>query len=128
MPQLTLEYTNNLRPTGDLKILFSRMHHVLEAAGIRKQNCKSRAICLDTFHIGEGGAPEAFVHLDARILEGRSADTKREVGAGLLAAIRDCFPRSKELEEVQYTVEIIDIGRDSYFKFPEGTLNYGSTP
>ena len=69
MPQLTLEYANNIRPTVDLTIMFSRMHDVLASAGIRKQNCKSRAICLDTFHIGEGGTGEAFVHLDARILD-----------------------------------------------------------
>jgi 5-carboxymethyl-2-hydroxymuconate isomerase len=127
MPHLTLEYSSNLDPDPDFATLFSRFHEILAAAGIKKENCKSRAVSRARFFIGTGGSGRAFVHLDARILQGRAPETKRAIGGQLLAALRDHFRAPENVDDLQLTVEIRDMARHSYFKFPPGTLDYGSS-
>ena len=122
MPHLTLEYTDNLQPVAGFDPLFDRLHRlVAEVGGIRLGNCKSRAVCREVYFVGEGGDRQAFVHLTIRFLAGRSAEVKEQIGRQSLAALQEHFPPSTGLE-VQITVEIQEIERAAYFKFPEGTL------
>ena len=123
MPHLRIEYSANVPPEGELEALFARLHRILlEDGGIPIANCKSRARRCETFLVAEGGPAAAFVHLDLRFLEGRSPEVKRAIGEAALEALREFFPRSVAGVEVQVTVEIRDIARASYFKFPRGTL------
>ncbi len=121
MPHLTLEYTDNLHVDVDFGGLFARIHKVLaEDGGIRIGNCKSRAVQLDSYRVGDG-EPVAFVHADLRFLEGRSQDVKTQLGARILEILNEAFG-SRASSEVQITVEIRDIARNGYFKIPPGTL------
>ena len=123
MPHLTLEYSANVSPRGELKPLFARLHRVLaDVGGIPIGNCKSRARRCETFLVADGGPAAAFVHLDLRFLEGRAPEVKRAVGEGALAALQEFFPASVDDVDVQVTVEIRDIVRASYFKVPKGSL------
>ncbi len=122
MPHLTIEYTSNACPTVELDQLFARMHAVLnDVGGIKKKNCKSRAVELDSFYVGDGDADAAFVHVDLKFLEGRSSTLKREIGNAMLTILRECFAEATDL---QITVAINDIDRSAYFKIPEGSLDY----
>jgi 5-carboxymethyl-2-hydroxymuconate isomerase len=121
VPHLTLEYTSNLPAATASQELFAHLHQILaEVGGIRLGNCKSRAVALSNYYVGAGDPEEAFVHLDVRFLAGRPAEVKRAVGEALLAALRQAYA-SGELP-VQITVEISDIPKENYFKFPDGTL------
>ena len=123
MPHLTLEYSANVSPEGELENLFASLHRILaEVGGIRIDNCKSRARRCDTFLVADGGPAAAFVHLDLRFLEGRAPEVKQAVGERVLEALQEFFPASVAGVEVQVTVEIRDILRASYFKVPKGTL------
>jgi 5-carboxymethyl-2-hydroxymuconate isomerase len=123
MPHLTLEYPANLRSNFKFDELFSRLHNVLaEVGGIAKGNCKSRAIERDRFFVGEGDNA-GFVHLDVRFLEGRTPELKQEIGLSILAILREYYATESEVGAPQVTVEIHDIERAAYFKFPEGTLD-----
>ena len=125
MPHLTIEYTNNACPTVELDQLFARMHAVLnDVGGIKKKNCKSRAVELDRFYVGDGDADAAFVHADLKFLEGRSSTLKREIGNAILTTLRECFSAAAEATDLQITVEISDIARSAYFKIPQGSLDY----
>ncbi len=60
MPQLTLEYTANVRVTAGLDELAGRLHEVLASVGgIRLENCKTRWQRLDGFAIGDGAPGRA---------------------------------------------------------------------
>ncbi|MCP5046036.1 MAG: 5-carboxymethyl-2-hydroxymuconate Delta-isomerase [bacterium] len=123
MPQLVLQYTANIQQDVDFKDMFARFHHVLaHTGGIKIGNCKSRAIKLEDYYIAQGGPDEAFVHLDARFMEGRSAELKQKIGQQLLDIMKEVYSPSIKEYNLQITVEINDIACDSYFKFPEGTL------
>jgi 5-carboxymethyl-2-hydroxymuconate isomerase len=75
--------------------------------------------------VAEGEGPSAFVHLDIRFLEGRSPEVKRAIGDGALDLLHKHFaPGAEEPEglDFQITIEIRDIHRVTYFKYPPGTL------
>jgi len=129
MPHLTLEYTDNVGQSIDFHALFAELHHMLASvAGISIDNCKSRAVCLDTYHVGDGQAQSAFVHLEIRLLEGRSAELKREIGARGLQVLERYFAGSlgeRDLQitrdpqitrDLQITLEVRDMQRQAYFK------------
>ena len=87
------------------------------------ENCKSRWREVGDFHVGSGGEDKAFVHLAVRYLEGRPAQVQRSVGEALLSALKRHFADAPRGLELQITVEIEDIRRESYFKDPPGTLS-----
>jgi len=71
------------------------------------------------------------VHLDVRFLEGRAPEIKQAVGNGAVELLHDHFALALDGPDplgetnpldVQITVEIQDIQRASYFKYPPGTL------
>jgi 5-carboxymethyl-2-hydroxymuconate isomerase len=127
MPHLTLEYTAGLRPNVEFEDLFARLHVLLsDTAGIKQGNCKSRAIELSEFYVGDGTSADGFVHLAVRFLEGRSAELKQEVGRRILAVLGECFGvPAPPGDGPQITVQIEDIERAAYFKLPGGSLDYG---
>lgn len=123
MPQIVLEYSSNVLEQTGFAPLFVGIHEILhERAGIRLDNCKSRALRRDEFYIGDGHPSNAFVHLDIRFIEGRSEDVKQSVGTASLNRLKQFFEKSMARLDLQITVELGDIQRSSYFKFPEGTL------
>jgi len=125
MPQITLDYTNNLNPDINFEILFSEIHQKLnEVAGIKIGNCKSRAIKLDNYFIAAGEDKNAFVHIDVRMLSGRTIEIKKKLGEEILLIIKRYFSKFVEKFDLQITVEIQDIERAFYFKYPDGTLKY----
>ena len=124
MPHLTLEHTENIRPTVEFEAVFRRLHTVLADAGIKLANCKSRAVERKNFYVGDGGGSSAFVHLDVRFMEGMADASKQEIGLGVLAVLQECFKEQPGIDDLQITVEVRDIERAAYFKFPAGTLDY----
>lgn len=123
MPQIVLEYSSNVLERTGFANLFSTIHDLLhQQAGIKLDNCKSRAVVQDEFYIGDGHPSNAFVHLDIRFIEGRSDEVKQRVGIESLNRLKQFYEKSLARLDVQITVEVSDIKRISYFKFPEGTL------
>ncbi len=123
MPQIGLEYTGNITQEIDTQALFSMIHQVLgNEAGIPIENCKSRAIRLENFHIAKGEPENAFIHLEIRFIEGRTREMKKTIGEQCLDFLENYFRESFSSLNLQITVEILDIHRQSYFKFPKGTL------
>lgn len=123
MPQITLEYsTNVVPPLAEDEILGALHEMVAGTIGLPVGNCKSRAVVRDVFRVGDGGVRGAFVHAEVRILAGRPPEKKRELGTRLLEYLTDVFQPLTGTLDVQITVEIGDIDRDAYFKWPPGTL------
>lgn len=123
MPHLKLEYTTNVKLTSNLTDLFERLHKVLvETAGINPDNCKSRSYMVEDFLIGSGSESDGFVHLDIRFLEGRSPEVKQNIGQEALAVLLEWFHEALDKLELQITVEVRDIQRSFYFKYPEGSF------
>lgn len=122
MPQLTLEYTENVSPV-DFKALFSALHGILtDIGGVRIGNCKSRAVRHSDFHIADGAPEGAFVHLTVRVLDGRSLEWKTKLGAAMLETVKAHYGHTLDALALQITVHISELERNTYFKWPEGTF------
>lgn len=125
MPHITLEYSSNLDQDVDFDGLFAQIHSVLaDEGGLKIGNCKSRATKVGTYYIGDGADNYAFVHADVRFLEGRSVDAKQQISGSILAILKDCYASSLETWDLQITVEVRDISKETYSKVPAGTLEY----
>ncbi|MBE9523970.1 MAG: 5-carboxymethyl-2-hydroxymuconate isomerase [Chloroflexi bacterium] len=123
MPHLSLEYTANIKQEIDSATLFSGLHQILTLlGGINVENCKSRAVCLDDYYIGQADESNAFVHLDISFLHGKSVEIHQAIGKKCLIFLREYFSPSMVKYALQITVVINEIQRSAYFKYPGGTL------
>jgi 5-carboxymethyl-2-hydroxymuconate isomerase len=123
MPHLTLEYSSNVRVDRDLVILFAGLHDILEqTGGVRRDNCKSRARPVEPFLVGTGTARDAFVHLDIRLLDGRTVEVRQRIAQQAREALTAWFETAIGSLDLQVTVEVREIDRRFYAKYPEGTL------
>ena len=122
MPHVTLEYSANLPELETYTPLFTEIHAALhDIVGIKLANCKSRARKAEPFHIAEGDSVHAFIHLNIEFVEGRSAQVKQALGSECLALLKRHY-QAQLNDNLQITVNIIDIKLDNYFKYPEGSL------
>ena len=125
MPHITLQFTDNIESLPNFNQLFSEVHQTINAiAGIKIENCKSKAIKLENFYIGDGSKSKGFLHLEVKFLAGRTIEVKSEIGKKLLEILKTHFKESLSLLDFQITIEIIDIEKNCYFKYPDRTLNY----
>ena len=123
MPHLTLEYTANLSGTPPTAEMFLDIHRVLASvAGIHPENCKSRWRKVEEWVVGYGDSRSAFVHLDIRFLEGRPQEIQQALGEGILGILTNHFRPDRGEVDLQITVEVREIRKATYFKFPPGTL------
>ena len=123
MPNIVLEYTSNVPEAIDFSELFSDIHKILhERGGINLDNCKSRAIEINDYHIGDGHPSNAFVQLSIAFLAGRGDEIKQQIGEQSLACLKRFYAKSMARYDLQITVELADIQRENYFKYPEGTF------
>ena len=124
MPQITLDYTNNIKSYIDYRELFHEIHSYLEkTSGIDTNNCKSRLQILDQYFIDQGQQNCAFVHLEVALLEGRPMEIKKKTGSGLLDLLQKFFEPENSNLDIQLTVEIRDMARETYFKFHDDGFN-----
>ncbi len=123
MPQITLEYSDNCLHDGEFAGLFRGIHGILQqTGGIRLENCKSRALEQENYFIADGDPVHAYAHLEIRFIEGRSDEIRKTMGQQCLELLKKFFKKSIEGGEIQITVEVADIRRQDYTKYPPGTL------
>lgn len=114
MPFLTLEYSTNIFEKNALFDFFAQCHAILAASLPTKiDNCKSRGLCSESYYIGDGQPHHGFVHLEVKILSGRSEDTLKKLNEQLNKLMETYFAESKKLLHMQLSLEIIE--RGNYF-------------
>ena len=119
MPHLRLEYSGNIKVSGDrFKILFSRLHEALvNKAGAELFRCQSRVICCENFYVGDGEKTRAFVCLQVLLLEGRTPNQLQETGVELLQILKDEFKDLLVRYNAQISVHLNEIPADRSCKF-----------
>lgn len=114
MPHLTIEYSCNLATAITPAVLRTLNLALLGTGQFEEADIKSRAVAFDCFAIGTADSPRGFVAARLAMLSGRSLEIKRNVAEALLAALESAI--SVGGMELQTSVEIADIDRDSYAK------------
>lgn len=116
MPQIILEYTDNIQVSEDFSSPLLKIHQIIHSiCSVNIDNCKTRIVSHKQYFIGNGEQDKAFVHLEVIIFEGRSEATKTMLGETLISILKDFFePKAKN---VDITVYLNDIKRKEYFKY-----------
>ena len=115
MPHIRLEYTDNIY-VDELNILFKDVQNILiKIAEVKSENCKSRAISLDSSEIISDGKNVRFVHLEINILEGRTAEIKKQIGKESLNLLKSHFNNDMNGNLIQHSVEIREMKHSDYF-------------
>jgi 5-carboxymethyl-2-hydroxymuconate isomerase len=105
MPQLTLEYTDNLE--FDVQPLLARLHSELAATGaINLKGLKSRAVRLDEYRIADGNPQYAFVHVSLLIREGRPLEVQKDASQRVMKVLEDTFGSRFENGHLSLSVDI----------------------
>jgi 5-carboxymethyl-2-hydroxymuconate isomerase len=116
MPQIKLEYSASLSAGFDARAFAGAIHAiVVEIAGADLGSCKTRLVPLDDHVIGDGSADHTMIHVDLRILPGRTEDQKTRLGEAVLAAAVAAIDKPAHLQ-LQVTVEVRELDRAHYHK------------
>lgn len=111
MPHLTLEFSHNVIEKNNLQPLLKTLHEIIaDSLPTDISGCKSRAIELDTFHVGNGEPDSAFVHVTLKVLPGRTPEHLQKVGEKLMTKLREHFDDSFKKLKLQITMEITELG------------------
>jgi len=117
MPHVTIEYSRNVIEELDFHPIFIRIHEALHSLGtFAIEDIKSRAICYDRHAVGAGRPQSAFAHVQLSILEGRPAEIRTAAGQAILEILRESFHRSWEELQMNLSVEVREMKRDSFFR------------
>ena len=116
MPHLVLEYSANISEKSNFKALFAKCHQLLvEQLPTELASCKSRAIQQSDFYLGDGNTHNAFVHLQIKVLPGRTTEKLHNIGNNILPLLKDHFAHSLQTLNLQISLEIQDLSAN-YFK------------
>jgi len=112
MPHLYLDYSANLAGFDAGAALQACHQALLASAQFEAADIKGRACRQDDFLIGDG-LPGGFVHLQLRLLSGRSSGVRRKLADALLAALQSHLPDNPA---IQLSVETVEMERALYAK------------
>lgn len=105
MPQLTLEYSNNL--DFDVQAVLAQLHAALVATGaVRPNAIKSRAVCHSQYRIGNGNPDYAFAHVLLWIKGGRPVDVQQQMARGMFDALKETLGARWETGYLSLSVDI----------------------
>jgi 5-carboxymethyl-2-hydroxymuconate isomerase len=94
MPQVILEYTDNIKADADIPALLKKINDTIisqEGGVFPIGGTRSRAIELKDYRMADGAADYAFVHVTFKIGAGRSDAQKKKVCDDLFEAIKTHF-------------------------------------
>src|SRR5687767_11968900 len=99
MPQIAIEYSGNLAAAFDPHALALRIHALIAATiDTELGNCKTRIVEIDRWAIGDGAPNLAMLHVDLRILSGRTAEQKTRLGEAVLAVAAEALGEPQGLK------------------------------
>lgn len=105
MPQLILEYTDNL--AFDVQALLARLHEELAATGAIKLNAiKSRAVRHSEYRIGGGNPVYAFVNVLLWIKAGRPYEVQQEFASRIFAVLKETLGARFETGYLSLSVDV----------------------
>ena len=114
MPHISLEYTENIQTIITSDFFDQLFTIIMQAAKVKFENCKSQAIRIKNYHIGSRNKNEGFVHLNIKILEGRTEKIKKHIAQESLKALKSYFKNTK-VHNIQYSIEIQEMKKGNYF-------------
>lgn len=116
MPQLILEYSDNIIEKNDLKTLLLEFNELL-ASKLPAQlvACKSRAIEHTIYCVADGSPQRGFIHVNLQIMAGRTVERLNEVAQLILNLLKQYFAQSAARLKLEISLEIRELA-NTYYK------------
>ena len=117
MPHVIVEYSDNLAAQVPPRRLVDALHQAALQTGVFPLGgLRTRAVPREIYAIADGNPENAFVAVIARIGEGRDADTRKRVGAALMAALEAETAEAFRTRGLGLTVEVQEIDSTASFR------------
>jgi 5-carboxymethyl-2-hydroxymuconate isomerase len=117
MPHIIVEYSANLDDRVDVKALVDDLHAVAAASGLFEiAAIRTRAVRRDVFRVADGDARNAFVHIIARIRQGRTVEQRKALGQALLAATNRRLDTVFASQPLALTIEVHEADPEMTFR------------
>lgn len=117
MPQISVEYTENIASAADWQSAALEMHAAVETIfGADITTCKSRLIAVQNFVVGTGGGGQGFVHITIAVMPGRSSEQFKTATDAVTALFERALNIAPLPVAVQITCEIRELDGASYNK------------
>lgn len=115
MPHIVVEYSGNLWEKIQHRETLVGLHKVLgEYAEL--ENIKSRSLVCENYLVGDGSEEYAFIHVNLRLLPGRTTQIKQKIGSEIVQFLREMYGDSCREFSCDFTVDIEDMDKDCYTK------------
>lgn len=118
MPHLHIEYTDNLSGLNERELMQEINAVVCAHPTVPDEaDVKARIACLDMNKVYIGTQPDnrGFVHVELKLMAGRSTEAKKQMSDGISEALRRLVPHPDGLM-VQLSVDVADMDKATYFK------------
>jgi 5-carboxymethyl-2-hydroxymuconate isomerase len=110
MPHCLIELSKNMPSNLCIKTLLSQVHSAIFASGLFEEpSIKSRVLAYEHYLVGSSDA--GFIHVNIKILEGRSRALKSQLANLVLDRLQQM-----DLSSMSLTVEVMDIETACYAK------------
>jgi 5-carboxymethyl-2-hydroxymuconate isomerase len=120
MPHLIIEYSANLDAAVDIPALVTAVHKAaLETGVFPIGGLRTRAARRDIYAIADGHPDNGFIHVQARIGQGRPPDVREKAATHLFAAVKVVTAQAFATRPLGLTLEIVEID-------PVGSLKHNN--
>ena len=119
MPQIIIEYTDNLKDDADIPALLKKINDTIigQHGGIFPPGgTRSRAIELMDFRMADGADDYAFVHATFKIGAGRTAEQKKKVCDDIFDVLKTHFAALFERRYLALSMELYEYDERGTYK------------
>jgi 5-carboxymethyl-2-hydroxymuconate isomerase len=110
MPHLIVEYSANIEADVAPQRLLDELHAAALATGVSEPvGVRTRLARRDHYKLGDDGGDNAFVHIVARLRQGRTADQKKMLLAALLEQANTTLAPAFAARPLALTIEVHEI-------------------
>ena len=110
MPHVIIEYSANVEADLPPRVLAEALHAAaLETGVFPIGGLRTRLARRDIYVIGDGHADNRFIHVQARIGAGRSAEVREKAAAQMFARLKAVTAAAFAVRPLGLTLEIVEI-------------------
>ena len=115
MPHIRLEHSIDIKTKVPSDLFDDLISILIKYANVKSENCKCKILKVKEYYLKSNKLKERFIHLDIKILEGRSKDIINQIGKQSIKVLQLFFQADAKDTPLQYSVEIQEMKRSNYF-------------
>ncbi|HZP19687.1 MAG TPA: 5-carboxymethyl-2-hydroxymuconate Delta-isomerase [Bauldia sp.] len=117
MPHIIVEYSDNLERAMDIRRLIDDIHQSVVKSGLFDLAAiRTRAMPRSVYRIADGKPENAFIHVIARIRQGRSVEDRKRLGTMVLETAKAAVAKLPSPPPIGFTVEVIEMEEEMLFR------------